>query len=174
MIENASSMDRPLAAPGGLTRPRVIAAAIIGAALIAVVLAFPAIRRWSRADRVVDATTLAIGTVTRGDLVRDVSVQGRVVAALHPTLVSPGQGIVTVRTKPGTVVRKGDALAIVDSPELRSELEQARAQLLSLRSDYDRQKIAGAQSDTRVRQQVALSEEDGRCSGRKRCGAKGC
>src|SRR5260370_41969501 len=120
MIENASSMDRPLAAPGGLTRPRVIAAAIIGAALIAVVLAFPAIRRWSRADRVVDATTLAIGTVTRGDLVRDVSVQGRGAAARHPTPVSPGEGSATVRTKPGTVGGKGAALAIVRSPELRS------------------------------------------------------
>src|SRR5260370_38220400 len=100
MIENASSMDRPLAAPGGLTRPRVIAAAIIGAALIAVVLAFPAIRRWSRADRVVDATTLAIGTVTRGDLVRDVAVQGRVVAALDPPLVHPRPGVCSVRPKP--------------------------------------------------------------------------
>jgi HlyD family secretion protein len=158
VIENASSMDRPVTASGGLTKARLIAAAIVGVALVAAMLAFPAIRRWSRADRAVDATTLAIGTVTRGDLVRDVSVQGRVVAALHPSLVSPGQGIVTLRTKPGSVVRKGDVLAVVDSPELRSAFEQAKAQLLSLRSDYDRQRIAGTQNDTRGKQQVAIAQ----------------
>lgn len=158
MIENASSMDRPVAAGGLVTRPRVIAGSIVAAALIAMAIAFPAIRRWSRADRAVDATTLAIGTVTRGDLVRDVSVQGRVVAALHPTLVSAGQGIVTLRTKAGTVVKKGDVLAIVDSPELRSALDQGRAQLLSLQSDYDRQRIAGAQADARAKQAVSLAD----------------
>ena len=158
MIDNVSSMDRPVASPGWLTRRRAIAAVIVGVAVIAVMLALPAIRRWSRADRAVDATTIAIGTVTRGDLVRDVSVQGRVVAALHPTLVSPGQGIVAVRTKAGSVVHKGDVLAVIDSPELRSALEQARAQLLSLRSEYDRQRIAGTQLDARAKQQVAIAE----------------
>jgi len=142
----------------GFTRPRVIAATIIGATLLVGAFAFPVIRRWSRADRAIDATTLSIGTVTRGDLVRDVSVQGRVVAALHPTLVSPAQGIVAVRTKAGSVVHKGDILAVVDSPELRSALDQSRAQLLSLQSDYERQKIAGSQLDTRAKQQVALAE----------------
>jgi len=82
-------------------------------------------------DRAVDASTLSFGVVVRGDLVRDISVQGRVVAALHPTLISPAQGVVTLRTKAGSVVRKGDVLAIVDSPELRSALEQSKAQLLS-------------------------------------------
>ena len=157
MIDGTSSMDRQIAAPRGLTKPRVIAAAIVGAAVLVGAFAFPAVRQWSRADRAVDATTLSIGTVVRGDLVRDVSVQGRVVAALHPTLISPAQGIVAVRTKAGSVVRKGDVLAVVDSPELRSALEQARAQLLSLQSDYERQKIASSQLDTRSKEQVALA-----------------
>jgi len=141
-----------------MTRPRIIAAAIVLAVLLAVAIAFPTIRRWSRADRSVDASTLTIGTVVRGDLVRDVSVQGRVVAALHPTLTSPAQGIIALRTKAGTVVRKGDVLAAIDSPELRSTLQQARSQLLSLQSDYERQKIANSQADARVRQQVAVAE----------------
>jgi HlyD family secretion protein len=158
VIENASSMDRPVGRASPFTRPRIIAAGALLVLLIGLAFAFPAIRRWSRADRAVDATTLSIGVVTRGDLVRDVSVQGRVVAALHPTLISPAQGVVTLRTKAGSVVRKGDVLAIVDSPELRSALEQSKAQLLSFRSDFERGKIAGSQSDARLRQAVALAQ----------------
>jgi HlyD family secretion protein len=151
-------MDRVVAPGSGFTRPKMIAGGALLALLVGLAVAFPAIRRWSRADRAVDATTLAIGTVTRGDLVRDISVQGRVVAALHPTLISPAQGIVSLRTKAGSVVRKGDVLAIVDSPELRSSLEQSRTQLLSFHTDYERGKIAGSQSDARLRQQAALSQ----------------
>jgi HlyD family secretion protein len=151
-------MDRPAGPVSPFTRPRMIAAGALLALLIGLAFAFPAIRRWSRADRAVDATTLSIGVVTRGDLVRDVSVQGRVVAALHPTLISPAQGVVTLHTKAGSVVRKGDVLAIVDSPELRSALEQSKAQLLSFRSDFERGKIAGSQSDARLRQAVALAQ----------------
>lgn len=151
-------MDRAVAPGSAFTRPRIIAGGVLLAVIIGLAFAFPLIRRWARADRAVDATALTIGTVVRGDLVRDISVQGRVVAALHPTLVSPAQGIVTLRTKAGSVVRNGDILAIVDSPELRSALEQSKAQLLSLRSDFERGKIAGSQSDARLKQQVALSQ----------------
>src|ERR1700692_527936 len=127
-------MGRAVAPGSAFTRPRIIAGGVLLAIIIGLAFAFPLIRRWARADRAVDATALTIGTVIRGDLVRDISVQGRVVAALPPTLVSPAQGIVTLRTKAGSVVRKDDILAIVDSPELRSALEQSKAQLLSLRS----------------------------------------
>lgn len=151
-------MDRAVAPGSAFTRPRIIAGGVLLAVIIGLAFAFPLIRRWARADRAVDATALTIGTVVRGDLVRDISVQGRVVAALHPTLVSPAQGIVTLRTKAGSVVRKDDILAVVDSPELRSALEQSKAQLLSLRSDFERGKIAGSQSDARLKQQVALSQ----------------
>jgi len=157
MIENSSSMDRPVAEPKGLTRGRAVAlAGTIGMAVLAAIL-FPSIRRWSRADRSVDATTMSIAAVTRGDLRRDVSVQGRVVAALHPTLVAPAQGTVSLSAKAGQVVRKGETLAVIDSPEVRSALEQARAQLLSLQSDTEREKIAGRQSAARLRQEADIA-----------------
>lgn len=152
MIGNRLSMDRPVAPPSGLTRPRMIAIGVVVLVLIATAVALPAVRRWSRADRSIDATTLSIGTVTRGDLRRDVSVQARVVAALHPTLVAQGAGIVSLRTSAGQVVKKGDVLAAIDSAELRSALEQARAQSLSLQADAERQKIVSRQSDARLRQ----------------------
>jgi HlyD family secretion protein len=158
MIENTSSMDRTVAAPRGLTKPRAIALAIVVAALIVIGFAFPSVRRWSNADRSIDATTLSIGSVTRGDLRRDVSVQGRVVAALHPTLVAQAQGRVSLRAKAGEVVKKGDVLALVESPEVRSALEQAKTLLLSMQSDAQRERIVGNQSDARLRQQAELAK----------------
>jgi len=131
----------------------VIAAAVV---LIAGALLFPAIRRWTRAERAVDATSLRFASVERGDLLRDVAVQGRVVSALHPTLFSPGQGIVSLRTRAGSQVHTGDVLATIDSKELRSALEQARAQLLSIRAELERQKILARQGQLRAQQQVDL------------------
>jgi HlyD family secretion protein len=157
MIENSSSMDRAVAAPKGLTRGRAIAlAGTVALAILAAVL-FPSIRKWSRADRSVDATTMSIAAVTRGDLRRDVSVQGRVVAALHPTLVAPAQGTVALQVKAGQVVKKGEILAVIDSPEVRSALEQAKAQLLSLQSDTEREKITGRQAAARLKEEADIA-----------------
>lgn len=152
---NASSMDRPVA---GARNPRAIALIVLAAVVLLVggVLLFPSLRRWVTADKAVDATTIRFGKVTRGDLLRDLSVQGRVVASLHPTLFSPGQGIVSLRTRAGAQVRQGEVLATVDSTELKSALEQARAQLLSMRAELDRQKIISRQSSLRAQQQVDL------------------
>src|SRR5215208_2302992 len=110
MIQDTSSMDRPAAAARG-TRSTIYIAIAAAVLLIAGAIFFPAVRRWMRAETAVDSTTLRIGVVTRGDLLRDLSVQGRVVASLHPTLFSAGQGIVSLRTKAGSQARKGDVLA---------------------------------------------------------------
>lgn len=148
-------MDRPVVA--SQRNPRVIAA-IVGGVVLLVVLAFafPAIRRWSRADRAVDAATLRFGTVTRGDLLRDISVQGRVVASLSPTLFSAGQGIVSLRTRAGAQVKQGDVLALIESKELHAALDQAQSQLLTTRAELDRQKIVSRQTALRAKQQVEL------------------
>ena len=155
MIQDTSSMDRPVAG-ARVSRPMLFAGIGGAALLVLAVVLFPSIRRWTAAERSVDATTLRIATVTRGELLRDISVQGRVVASLHPTLFSPGQGIVSLRTKAGAQVRQGDVLATIDSNELQSAYEQARAQLLSLRAESDRAKILARQAALRARQQVDL------------------
>jgi HlyD family secretion protein len=155
MIQDTSSMDRTVVGPR-LPRPMLLAG-IGGAALIVLaIVLFPSIRRWTSAERSVDATTLRIATVTRGELLRDIAVQGRVVASLHPTLFSPGQGIVSLRTNAGAQVRQGDVLATIDSKELQSAYEQARAQLLSTRAEAERAKILARQAALRARQQVDL------------------
>ena len=155
MIQDTSSMDRPVV--GARVPRRWLVAGIGVAALVVLALfLFPSIRRWTSAERSVDATTLRIATVTRGELQRDIVVQGRVVASLHPTLFSPGQGLVTLRTKAGAQVRRGDVLATIDSKELQSAHEQARAQLLSLQAELERSRIIARQGALRSRQQVDL------------------
>lgn len=148
-------MDRPIVGSRG-TRTLYIALAAGVVVLILAVVLFPSIRRWASAETAVDGASLRFGTVTRGDLMRDISVQGRVVASLHPTLFSPGQGIVSLRTKAGANVKRGDVLATIDSKELQSALEQARAGLGSLRAELERQKIVARQTQLRARQQVDL------------------
>jgi HlyD family secretion protein len=155
MIQDTSSMDRHVVVARTPRTMILIAVAVVSVLILSAVL-FPSVRRWARAEKAVDATTLRFGTVQRGDLLRDVSVQGRVVASLHPTLFSSGQGIVSLRTKAGSQVRRGDVLATVDSKELQSALEQARAQLLSIRAELERQKIVARQTQLRARQSVDL------------------
>jgi HlyD family secretion protein len=154
MIKDTSSMDRVVVAN---RTPRMIAALVIGAiVLLGLALAFPSIRRWTRADRAVDASTLRFATVTRGDLVRDLSVQARVVAALSPTLFSPAQGFVSLRTRAGSQVKAGDILAVIDSRELTSAFDQAQSQLLTTRAELERQKITSRQTQLRAQQQIEL------------------
>ena len=152
MIQGTHAMDKPVEQPKGLSRPQLILIAAGGVLLLAVAFSIPAILRWSRADLAVDATRLNFGVVKRGDLDRDVSGQGRVVAALHPTLFTPVAGIVTLGVKAGTEVKKGQLLARVESPELMSRRVQERSTLAALQSDLGRQEIAARQAAQRAKQ----------------------
>jgi HlyD family secretion protein len=149
-------MDRPVVAAARFMRLSVLAYVGAALAIAAGILAFPSIRSWSRADRAVDATTVRTAAVTRGDLQRDLWVQARVVASLHPALFSPAQGVVAIEVKPGREVRSGQVLATVESSELRSALAQAESQLASLHADYERQKIVTRQTELRGARQVEL------------------
>jgi HlyD family secretion protein len=127
-------------------------------ALAAVLFAMPTIRRWSRAERSIAAAQVRIGEVTRGELVRDTSADGRVVAALHPTLFTPSAGIVALAIKAGDAVKKGQVLARVESPELKSRLFQERSSLASLKSALERQKIDARQDAIKNAHAIDLLE----------------
>ncbi len=156
MIPGTSAMDKPIAQPRGIPRRRW---AMIGggaALLLALAALAPAARRWAGADRAVDAARVRVADVVRGDLERDVSAQGRIVAALHPTLFSPAQGIVALAVKAGSEVERGQLLARVESPDLQSRLVQERSTLHSLQSDLGRQDIAARQAALKSKQNVDL------------------
>jgi HlyD family secretion protein len=156
MIPGTSAMDKPVAPSSRPTRARIALFVAAGVLALGVAVSLPAILRWARADRAVDASRLNFGSVRRGDLDRDVSAQGRIVAALHPTLFSPVAGIVTLAVKAGTEVRKGQLLARIDSPELMSRRVQERSTLQGLQSDLGRQEIAARQAAQRAKQQADI------------------
>ncbi len=156
MIRDTSATDRPLERS---TRRRWLPAAIAALLLVAgFALLRPIVGRWAAAERSIDRARLRIATVTRGDLVHDVAVQGRVVAASRPTLFSPAAGIASLRVREGERVRAGDVLAVVESPELESRLAQERATLDAARSDLSRLEISVRQQNLTNEQRVELLE----------------
>lgn len=116
--------------------------AIIVCVLLALYLTFASsYNRWSSADKSVSVQSVRLATVTKGNFVRDLSVQGRVVAAVSPRLYSPAQGTITFEVDAGDTVTKGQVLARIDSPALTNQLEQEESGLQRGKMDLDRQRI---------------------------------
>lgn len=157
MRQDGSSMDQVVKRNKGLAGKVVLLIVLISLTGTAIYL-YPSLSRWASADRSIDMTRLRFGTVVRGDLLRDVSVQGKIVAADRPTLVSPAQGVVSLLVKAGDVVSIGDVMARVESPELQNSLQQQRSIFLSMQSDLERQKITAHQTNLQNQQDVSLLE----------------
>jgi len=112
---------------------------LVGAGAIALVAAIAwLVAGWAGGSRSFDASRLRIATVTRGDLVRDISADGRVIAANSPTLYAIAGGTVALDVVAGDAVKKDQALAEIDSPELRSQLAQEQATLAGLEAEASR------------------------------------
>ena len=93
---------------------------------------------WLGGSRSFDGARLRIATVGRGDLVRDIAADGRVIAANSPVLYAISAGTVTLKVVAGDVVKQGQELAVIDSPELRSKLAQEQATLAGLEAEAGR------------------------------------
>jgi HlyD family secretion protein len=140
-IRDTAAQDRPLAASSSATRRRwwIAAALTIGlGAAIAVTLS-----AWNAGSRSIDGERLRIAEVTRGDLVRDLSADGRVISANSPTLYAIAAGTVNLHVVAGDAVKRGQALAEIDSPELHSRLAQEEAALAGLEAEAARAGLDG-------------------------------
>ena len=110
--------------------------------LIAVlVLVIVLIVGWMSSERSVNGERLRTAEVTRGMLVRDALVNGRIVAAVSPTLAAPAPATVSLRISAGYAVKKGDLLAVLDSAELSNQMQRERAALDELQSQVNRAAI---------------------------------
>ncbi len=150
-------MDRAVTR-GGLSRRTWMALAAVLLLLVGLALAWPTYRRFASVDRTVDASRLQVAPVVLGDLVRDASADGRIVSANAPTLFASTAGFVTLQVKAGDPVRRGQVLATIDSPELRSRLEQEQTALQSVDVALGRARIAARQSDARNASATELGE----------------
>jgi len=133
-------------------------AGIVVVIAIAVWAAMPALQRWVDATISVPRDRIRMATVTRGDLVQDVSVQGRVVAAVSPTLYAAAPGTITLNVDAGEKVLAGQVLATVDSPELANLLQQAEATLAQRKVELERQRIESRQLALDKRKTVDLAD----------------
>jgi HlyD family secretion protein len=155
-IRDTSAQDVPIEKPGRWRKLRWLMPLLVVIALL--VLFSNAISTWLNAEASVSADRIRTAVVSRGDLVRDLNVQGRVVAAVSPTLYSPATGTVTLDVLPGDVVETGQVLATIDSPEVRAEFLQEQSTLDRLNAEREREKIQARKAQVRSQQTIDLAQ----------------
>ncbi len=157
-ISDTSAQDITLSPTNG--RKKILLITVLVATVMLAWVSVPAVQRWSQAQQSVAGERLRFAQVMRGDFVRDVTVQGRIVAAVSPTLFASQSGTITFAVDAGDSVAEGQILANVDSPEMQNLLLQERSRLMSLQIEYDRQRIANQQEvleNTRALDTATLS-----------------
>ncbi|MEP6483059.1 MAG: HlyD family efflux transporter periplasmic adaptor subunit [Rudaea sp.] len=144
MIRDTSAQDRRIqTAPSH--RRWVIIGGVAAAVIVALIWVVPTVARLVSAGASVNAASVRIAQVKRGTLTRDVSAQGKVVAAVSPTLYTNAAGTVTFVIHAGDKVTENEVLAEVDSPELKNKLEQEQATFDSAKIDVERAGIDNRQ-----------------------------
>lgn len=126
--------------------------------VVVATLLVSALGTWLSAEASISSDRIRMATVERGDLVRDLNVQGRVVAAISPTLYSPATGTVTLEVQPGDEVTENQVLAVVDSPEVRSLFLQEQSTLDRLQAELEREKIQARKAQVKSRQVIDLAD----------------
>jgi HlyD family secretion protein len=140
MIRDTSATDRLVEVKPNRKRQLILAGAGVVVLLLLVWLA-PGIGRLFSASGSVSASRLSFATVERGPFVRDIAAEGKVVAAVSPTLYATSGGAVTLKVHAGDTVKKGQVLATIDSPELTNKLAQEQSNADAMQVDYLRAQV---------------------------------
>jgi HlyD family secretion protein len=140
MIRDTSATDRLVEVKPNRKRQLILAG--IGVIVVALVVWLaPGIGRLFSASGSVSASRLSFATVERGPFVRDIAAEGKVVAAVSPTLYATSGGAVTLKVHAGDTVKKGQVLATIDSPELTNKLAQEQSNADAMQVDYLRAQV---------------------------------
>lgn len=168
MIRDTSAQDRVVTrAPWWKRHRKALVAAAV--AVLLLIWLLPTTLRSLSAHASVSRARLAVATVERGDFTRDIAAEGRVVAAVSPTLYAPAPGSVRFTVQAGRQVAKDEVIGSVDSPELTSKLAQERANLQALQVDYARAQLDAKQQgivaeqtleQARIDRQTAYTEQE--------------
>lgn len=157
IIRDTSAQDIARISKPGFRRYQKAGVAIL-AALVVLVLLAVTLSKWWSSDVSVALDRIRSAKVERGPLVRDVNVQGRIVAAISPTLYSPAAGAVTFHVQAGDEVENGQVLANLVSPEVQSEFEQESSRLAAVQAEFERQKIQARKDQVRNQQVIDLAQ----------------
>ena len=150
MIRDTSSQDAVITQAPSPHKKRALTAVAVLAVLAAGILL---VIRWSGSGQSVSGERLRIGEATRGTLVRDAAVNGRVVAAVSPTLYSTAPATVTLKVAAGDTVKRGQVLAVLESPDLSDALKREQSSYQQLEAEVARQQIL-------ARKQKLLAQRD--------------
>jgi HlyD family secretion protein len=139
MIRDTSHQDAVIAPPAGHALKRR-AAWVLGA-VAAAALCVGLFSTWRGSEASVNASRLRVAEVTRGTLVRDAAVNGRVVAAVSPTLYAKASSTVNLKVAAGDTVKKDQVLAVLESPDLADVLKREVSAYEGLKAEVARQQI---------------------------------
>jgi HlyD family secretion protein len=129
-----------------------IFAAIGVAVLVLLIWLVPGAVRLFSAGSSVSASRLQIASVERGPFVRDIAADGRVVAAVSPTLYANAAGAVVLQVHAGDKVTKGQVLAVIASPELTNKLAQEENNEDAMQVAYQQSKVDANQQRSKLQE----------------------
>ena len=167
MIRDTSSQDRRIAAAPPSRKRYVVIGAVAAVVLAALIWVVPTVAKLLSAGTSVSSASVRIAQVKRGTLTRDISAQGKIVAAQSPTLYATAPGTITLLTHAGDKVTKDQALAEVDSPELKNKLEQEQSTLSSLDVDVERAGIDNRQKQLLAKKTIDQAQIDRQTAARE-------
>ncbi len=127
---------------------------VIGSAALVALLLGVLLTRYLAASGSVSLSRLEVATVQQGAFVRDIAADGRVVAAVSPTLYAVAAGTVRYQVQAGDAVQKNAVLGIVASPELTNRLAQEQATLQSLSLAYENAHLDAQKKRLSARQKL--------------------
>jgi len=159
VLPDTRAQDRVLSAATAAVRQRRWIVWVLGGSVALIVLGVLALRAAGLHESA-DRSTLTIAAVERGTFTRDIVASGQVVATLSPTLNAPAAGLVVLDVKAGDAVEKGQRLAVIDSPDLKSTLAQEEATLESLRTDWMRARLEADRKLSQLRDAFEQAEID--------------
>ncbi|WP_305805873.1 efflux RND transporter periplasmic adaptor subunit [Stenotrophomonas sp. YIM B06876] len=137
------------------------------AALVLVAGIGLAAQSWLAGSRSFDRARVRIAEVKRGDLVRDIAADGRVIAANSPILYAISAGTVDLKVVAGDVVSQGQELAVIDSPELRSRLAQEQTTLAGMEAEAGRAALDATLARANARKLTDQAEIDRQAAARE-------
>jgi HlyD family secretion protein len=158
MIRDTSSQDAVISAPPAQAIKR--RALIAGGALAVLAVVVMLISGWRGSEASVSGARLRIAEVTRGTLVRDAAVNGRVVAAVSPTLYSTAPSTVTLKVAAGDTVKRGQVLAMLESPDLSDALKREQSSYQQLEAEVARQQILARKQKLLAQREADTAEID--------------